>query len=292
MFFVRRMFQATFRPRTFEAPRLVNDGQALRAGLANPSVTWVGHSTLLVQLDGVNVLTDPHWGDRASPVDWAGPRRLSAPGLAFEDLPRIDVVLISHDHYDHLDLGTVRRLADRHAPLFLVPLGLKAWLAEQGITRVEELDWWGAWASHGLAFHCLPAQHFSARSPWDGNRRLWASWALVGRDRRLYFSGDTGYFDGFRAIGERLGPFDVTALSIGAYLPPEIMKSVHTTPEEAVRAHLDLRGRVMLGIHWGTFDLADEPLDEPPVRMLAEASRRGLTGEQAWVLRIGETRRW
>jgi N-acyl-phosphatidylethanolamine-hydrolysing phospholipase D len=139
---------------------------------------------------------------------------------------------------------------------------------------------------------CVPAQHFAQRSFWDANRRLWASWVIVGRERRLYFGGDTGYFDGFREAGRRLGPFDVAALAIGAYLPAEIMKAVHTTPEEAVQAFEDLDARVMLGMHWGTFDLAEEPLAEPPVRMRAEFERRRLDPARAWILKIGETRPW
>jgi N-acyl-phosphatidylethanolamine-hydrolysing phospholipase D len=291
-FFVRRGWASLVSPRRFDAPRIANDGSALRAAAENPSVTWVGHSTLLVQLDGVNLLTDPHWGDRASPLGWAGPRRLAPPGIAFERLPRIDVVVISHDHYDHLDLGTVKRLVSAHDPIFLVPLGLKSWLAERGVTRVTELDWWGAHEYRSLRFVCVPAQHFAQRTPWDRDRRLWASWAVLGQDRRLYFGGDSGYFDGFKETGERLGPFDLAAIAIGAYLPPAIMRFTHTTPEQAVQAFVDLRSRVLLGIHWGTFDLADEPLDEPPKRMLAEAARRGIAADRAFVLKVGETRRW
>jgi N-acyl-phosphatidylethanolamine-hydrolysing phospholipase D len=291
-FVARRLWTGVTAPRIFDAPRIANDGLAIRSGSLNPSITWIGHSTLLVQIEGLNVLTDPQWSARASPLSWAGPRRLSAPGLAFEDLPRIDVVLISHDHYDHLDLSTVRRLADTHDPLFLVPLGLKEWFADNGMSRVEELDWWQQRESRGAKFVCVPAQHFSQRTLWDGNRRLWASWALLGRDRRFYFSGDTGYFTGFKETGNRLGPFDVAALAIGAYLPPEIMKSVHTTPEEAVQAFVDLNARTLLGIHWGTFDLADEPLDEPPARMRAEIRRRGIDSNRAWIFKIGETRQW
>lgn len=291
-FFLRRMWATVTTTRSFEAPRVVNDGTLLRSGLENPSVTWIGHSTLLVQLDGLNVLSDPHWGQRASPFSWVGPRRLNAPGLAFENLPRIDVVVISHDHYDHLDLDTVRRLAETHDPLFVVPLGLKAWFAENGMSRVEELDWWQAYEHRGVRFVCVPAQHFAQRTLLDGNRRLWASWAIVGADRRLFFGGDSGYFSGFKEVGERLGPFDLAAVAIGAYVPAEIMKSGHTSPEEAVQAFLDLRARVLLGIHWGTFDLAEEPLDEPPVRMLAEARRRGVEPDRTWIFKLGETRRW
>jgi L-ascorbate metabolism protein UlaG (beta-lactamase superfamily) len=291
-FVVRRLWASFVSPRSYDAPRIANDGAALRAGSVDPSITWIGHSTLLLRIDGLNILTDPHWGDRASPLSWAGPRRLNAPGLAFDDLPRIDAVVISHDHYDHLDLGTVKQLAETHDPLFLVPLGLKAWFAENGMTRVDELDWWQEREHRGVRFVCVPAQHFSQRTLWDGNRRLWASWAILGSSRRLYFGGDSGYFAGFREAGQRLGPFDAAALAIGAYLPAEIMKLVHTTPEEAVQAFVDLGARVLLGIHWGTFDLAEEALDEPPARMLAEVRRRGIDSGRAWIFKLGETRRW
>jgi N-acyl-phosphatidylethanolamine-hydrolysing phospholipase D len=292
-FMARRVAATIFTPREFSAPRVANDGAALRAGALAPSITWVGHATLLVQLDGLNILTDPHWSDRASPVGFAGPRRLSPPGLAFETLPRIDVVVISHDHYDHLDLPTVRRLARDHDPLFLVPLGMQAWFAAYvGARRVVELDWWQTHEVRGVTFHCTPAQHFAQRSPFDVGRRLWATWVIAGRERRLFFSGDTGYFGGFKEIRRRLGPVDVAAVAIGAYLPAEIMRAVHVTPEEAVQVADDLESAVLLGIHWGTFDLAEEPPGEPPVRMTAEAARRGRGAERAWILAIGETRRW
>jgi N-acyl-phosphatidylethanolamine-hydrolysing phospholipase D len=291
-FVVRRLWRTSFSPRTFVAPRVANDGTILRAGGVNPSITWVGHSTLFVQINGVNILTDPQWSERASPVSWGGPRRLSPPGLAFEDLPPIDVVLISHDHYDHLDLSTVKRLAAERDPIFMVPLGLKVWFAQNGMTRVEELDWWQEREYRGVKFVCVSAQHFSQRTLWDANQRLWASWAVLSSERRLYFSGDTGYFTGFKEAGQRLGPFDLAALAIGAYLPPEIMKGVHLTPEEAVQAFLDLNARALLGIHWGTFDLAEEPLDEPPKRMLAEIRRRNVDPSRAWIFKLGETRPW
>ena len=291
-FIAGRMWGSLTSPRLFEAPRVANDGAALRATPPPRSITWVGHATLLVQVDGLSILTDPNWSERAGPTSFIGARRLNAPGLAFEALPRIDVVTISHDHYDHLDLPTVKRLAATHDPLFVVPLGLKAWFEDNGMPRVVELDWWQEHEHRGVRFVCAPAQHFSQRSLWDGNRRLWASWAVLGRERRFYHSGDTGYFAGFKEVGQRLGPFDVAALAIGAYLPSEIMKWVHLTPEQAVQAFVDLDARTMLGMHWGTFDLADEPLDEPPTRMLADITRRGIDPSRAWVLKIGETRQW
>jgi N-acyl-phosphatidylethanolamine-hydrolysing phospholipase D len=291
-FILRRTWQSMTGPRAYDAPREANDGAALRAVPPPNTITWIGHATLLVQVDGLSVLTDPQWSDRAGPTSWLGAKRLAPPGVAFEALPHVDVVVISHDHYDHLDLPTVQRLAAAHDPLFLVPLGLKEWFADNGMRHVEELDWWQERELRGVRFVSVPAQHFSQRSLWDGNRRLWTSWAIVGRERRLYFSGDTGYFAGFREAGRRLGPFDVAALAIGAYRPPRIMQWVHTTPEQAVQASLDLDARVMLGMHWGTFDLAEEPLDEPPQRMRADWERRGLDPSRAWILRIGETRAW
>jgi L-ascorbate metabolism protein UlaG (beta-lactamase superfamily) len=290
-FIVRRLVSGLIAPRAFEAPRIVNDGRSLRTP-NDPLITWIGHAALLVQVSGLNILTDPNLSDRASPVSWAGPRRLSAPGVPFENLPRIDAVVISHDHYDHLDLPTVKRLAETHAPLFLVPLGMKRWFNDNGIDAAQELDWWQDYTHRGVRFVCVPAQHFSQRTLWDGNTRLWASWAILSSERRLYFSGDTGYFAGFAEAGKRLGPFDLAAIPIGAYWPPEMMKNVHTTPEEAVQAFIDLGARVLLGMHWGTFDLADEPLDEPPRRMLDETRRRGIDPSRGWILRIGETRRW
>jgi N-acyl-phosphatidylethanolamine-hydrolysing phospholipase D len=292
VFLASRVLASTLTPRSLPLPLVVNDGRALRDSAGRPTVTWVGHSTLIVQLDGVTVLTDPHWSRRASPLAWAGPRRLNPPAIAFEDLPPIHVVLISHDHYDHLDVATVQRLAATHRPRFLVPLGLKAWFADVGVHDVEELDWWDQRVVGGLTLTCVPAQHFASRTLWDRNRRLWAGWTIAGRDRRLYFAGDTAYFDGFRTIGERLGPFDLAVLPIGAYLPPDIMRPSHTSPEEALRAFADLRAGVMIPVHWGTFDLAEEPLDEPPRRLEAEARRTGVDPARIWRFRLGETRAW
>ncbi len=291
-FFVSRIWATTFHPRTADLPHVTNDGRALRENSSQPTVTWIGHATLLVQLDGVNILTDPQWSDRASPVSFAGPRRMTAPGLAFEDLPPVHVVLLSHDHYDHLDVATVRRLAATHRQRFIVPLGLKAWLADEHITDVVELDWWQRVEARGLTFTCVPAQHFSGRALWNQNRTLWSGWAIAGRDRRAFFAGDTGYYDVFSEIGARLGPFDLAAISIGAYLPREIMRFSHTTPEEALRLFADLRARRFVPIHWGTFDLADEPIADPPRRLEAEARRLGLDPDRIWLLKHGETRKW
>jgi N-acyl-phosphatidylethanolamine-hydrolysing phospholipase D len=290
---VARIWASTFSPRTVSLPRVPNDGAALRSNGSEATITWVGHATLLIQLDGVNVLTDPQWSARASPVSFAGPKRVTPPGLRFEDLPPIHVVLISHDHFDHLDEATVARLAAAHRPRFYVPLGLKAWFAERGITDVVELDWWGSRTERGLTLTCVPVQHWTSRSFFELNRRLWSGWALAGRERRLFFAGDTGYYAPyFKEIGARLGPFDLAAVSIGAYAPATIMHFTHTTPEESLRIFNDVRGRRFVAMHWGTFDLAEEPLTEPPARLQVEARRLSLDADRVWILRHGETRRW
>lgn len=257
-----------------------------------PTVTWIGHSTVLVQLDGVNFLTDPTWADRSGPFSgFIGVRRYTPPGIPFDDLPPIDFVLISHDHYDHLDEPTVRRLARTSDPLFVVPLGIKAWLADRGITNAVELDWGESVTVKGLTVVCTPAQHGGGRTAIDQGRRLWSSWAVLG-SKRFYFGGDTGYYRHFAETGDRLGPFDLAALPIGSYTPRDIAKAVHISPEEALQAALDLRASHMLGVHWGTFALAREPYDEPPARMRAEIERRGIDPDTAWILKPGETRTW
>jgi N-acyl-phosphatidylethanolamine-hydrolysing phospholipase D len=256
----------------------------------NPSVTWIGHATLLVRMDGVTFLTDPIFSERASPLSFAGPQRLVAPGVPLDQLPPLDFVTISHDHYDHTDLPSIAALAARGVPFF-VPLGLGALVREVGGTATE-LDWWQEARVGAVRIHCVPAQHFSGRSLADANQRLWAGWVVAGPTRRFYHAGDTGYFDGFRDIGKRLGPIDLAALPIGAYDPASIMHFVHMNPEEAIQAALDLRAGTAVAMHYGTFDLTDEALDEPPRRFHAEATRRALEPVDAWTLNVGETRGW
>jgi N-acyl-phosphatidylethanolamine-hydrolysing phospholipase D len=268
------------------------DASALHGDSGRPTVTWVGHSTLLIRLDGLNFLTDPHWSAKAGPFSGRiGATRYTPPGLAFEDLPVIDFVVISHDHYDHLDEPTVRRLARTHNPRFLVPLGIKAWLADRGIENAVELDWGESTTVNGLTVVCTPAQHYSGRSLADQGRRLWASWVVLGT-KRFYFAGDSGYYRHFREIGEAYGPFDLAAMPIGSYTPRHTTRALHTSPEEALQAWLDLRARRFVGVHWGTFALLHEPYDEPPRRLAAEVQRRGLDAEAIWVLKPGETRPW
>jgi L-ascorbate metabolism protein UlaG (beta-lactamase superfamily) len=291
-FVIPKLLSSTFAPRA-ALPTVPKEAHDVRQTGGPASVTWVGHATLLVQLDGLAILTDPMWSERASPVSFAGPRRVVPPAVRFEDLPPIDLVLISHDHYDHLDAPTVTRLWATHRPRFLAPLGFKAWFAELGIDAVDELDWWESRTVKGVTVVCTPVQHWSARSLRDQNRRLWASWAVLGRERRFYFAGDTGYYPPiFQDIGRRLGPFDLGAIPIGAYMPRAMMALSHLTPEEALQVQDDIAARRLVAIHWGTFNLAGEPLEEPPVRLETEARRRGLDSERIWVLRHGETRAW
>ena len=273
-------------------PIAVPDVEALRKNRHEATVTWVGHSTLLVQLDGVNILTDPVYSNRLGPLSGTvGVHRFTPPGIPFEDLPSIDVVLISHDHYDHLDEPTVRRLAHAFHPLFVVPLGIKAWLEGRGITNAVELDWSESIKVKGLEIVCAPAQHGSGRSLTDVGRRLWASWAVIG-SRRFYFAGDSGYASHFEMIGHALGPFDLAALPIGSYTPRRIAKPVHMSPEEALQASRDLRAADFIGIHWGTYKLAREPYDEPPRRIAAEVERLKLDPHTIWLPKPGETLDW
>ncbi len=293
-FFLRRI-GTSLTGRSGAPPWIGNDGAFLRENATHsaPTATWVGHSTLLVQLDHVTFLTDPIWSDSASPLRGLGPRRFVAPGISLDALPPIDFVLISHNHYDHLDLPTLRALADRSpATRFFVPLGNAELLRDAGISAVEELDWGGRAAHRDLVIHCLPSQHWSRRGPFDGRSALWAAWAVVGPGRRFYFAGDSGYFGGFARAGEALGPFDLAAVPIGAYQPEEMMRPSHLDPEQAVRAGRELAARRLVAIHFGTFDLSDEPLDEPPRRFRAAARDAGIADEDAWVLAIGETRRF
>ena len=267
-----------------------NDGAALRANGTEPTVTWIGHATLLVQLDGVNILTDPIWSDHAGPLGF-GPRRLVPPGVRLEDLPPIHAVVISHDHYDHLDVHTVQQLVRLYHPTFFVPLGLRAWLAERGVREVVELDWWQRHTHRGLTFVATPAQHGSGRTLTDQNLRLWSSWAVLGRDRRFFFAGDTGYTPGLAEIGKRLGPFDMAAIPIGGYSAYSAHHPNHVSPEEGVQLFEDVRGRLLVPMHWGTFALNREPFREPPDRLLAEALRRGLE-ERVALLSQGQSIHW
>lgn len=262
-----------------------------RVGAGELYVTFVSHATVLVQMDGVNVLTDPHWSRRASPVSWAGPTRVRAPGIRFEDLPPIDAVLVSHDHYDHMDLPTLRRLAGAHGPQVVVPLGNRARLEAAGIPRVQELDWWeGVRLAPGVRAFLVPAQHFSSRGPLDRNATLWGGFVIDGPSGRVYIAGDTGYGPHFEQIRERFAPIRLAVLPIGAYEPRWFMAYAHVDPEEAVRAHQVLGAKTSLAVHFGTFQLTDEPIAEPLERLGAALEAAGVPRSRFWTLGFGEGR--
>ena len=287
-------------------PRVAADVAFIRAnaqvGAAmEPAMTWIGHGTVLAQIGGVNILFDPIFSERASPLGFIGPKRASPPGLLAAELPRIDVVLVSHNHYDHLDDDSVQTLAAQPggSPLFVVPLGLKDWLAERAITNAVELDWWQSTRVGAVEVFLTPAQHWSSRSLGDRMETLWGSFAVFAPGFHLFYSGDTGYSKDFADIHGRFaarhGPgrgFDVALIAIGAYEPRWFMREQHINPAEAVQIHLDIAARTSIGVHWGTFELTDESLDEPP-RALARALReRGVADEAFAVIAIGETRRF
>ncbi len=274
-----------------DIPRVFNDGSSFKEQRGY-SITWIGHSTVLVRMDGITMLTDPVWSDRVGPFKWTGSARVSEPGLALEKLPPIDCVLISHNHYDHLDESSIEAIVDAHPEVkFFVPLRVRDWFEERGIRNVEELDWWEGATFKGVKIVCTPAQHFSGRWLNDRNQTLWCSWAVLGK-KRFYFAGDSGYCSHFSAVGKRFGPFDLAAIPIGAYDPRSLMKPVHMDPAEAVQTLLDVRGKKLLGIHWGTFVLTDEPMEEPPKRLLETVKQRQLDPADFWALQLGETREW
>lgn len=268
--------------------------QAPRATPGTLSATWIGHATLLLQVGDKNILTDPMFGERASPVSFAGPRRWVSPGVALADLPPVDVVLLSHNHYDHLHVGSIRALANRWPDAqWFVPLDVDRLVGRAGVAAVTVMDWWDGAVCDGLDIMATPAQHFSSRTHADRDRTLWCGFTISTDQFSVYFAGDTGYFPEFGKIADRSGPFDLALLPIGAYEPRWFMRPVHMNPEEAVRAFVDIGGRaggIMGGIHWGTFKLTDEPMDEPPRRARAAWAGAELPEERLWIPRHGETK--
>jgi L-ascorbate metabolism protein UlaG (beta-lactamase superfamily) len=245
----------------------VRDGDGLH-------ITWLGHSSALVEIEGFRVLLDPVWSERCSPSNLVGPKRLHEPPIALRDLPPLDAVVISHDHYDHLDMPTIQTLADLQAVSFLVPLGVGAHLERWGVpdTRIVELDWNEKHKIGGLEFVSTAARHFSGRG-LTRNETLWSSWVINGPTRKVFYSGDTGYFPGFAEVGAEHGPFDVTLVQVGAYA--DGWPDIHMTPEDGVTAHMDVRGGLMIPVHWGTFVLAMHEWAEPVDRTWQEAKARG-----------------
>lgn len=238
-------------------------------------VSWIGHSTMLIEIDGYRVLTDPMFSERASPLSWAGPLRFGPPALSIDELPPIDAVLISHDHYDHLDMASVQAL-DRRGTRFFVPLGVGAHLEYWGVpaARIREMDWWEEARLGRLVLACVPSRHFSGRGLFNRYSTLWASWAILGPENRVYFSGDTSQTPDFLEIGERYGPFDIAMIESAAY--NYNWADSHLGPEQAVDAFLMVRGKLMVPIHWGTFDLAMHSWTEPVERLRVAAEKKNV----------------
>lgn len=263
---------------------------SLRAAADSVHFTWIGHATMLIRTSSHSILIDPMFSERASPFTFAGPERKPDLPLRIGELPDVDVVVISHDHYDHLDERTIEQLVESQNPLFLAPLGVGKYLTGWGAQRVVEMDWWQYAEVDGVRYHCLPAKHFSGRGLTNRDGTLWAGWyfELLNGGTDVFYAGDTGYAPHFGLIRERIGRPDVALLPIGAYLPPWLMQPIHVNPEEAVEAFRDLEAEHFLPVHWGTFDLADEPL-HAPVDTLRRLIREGDLDDQVHVLAIGET---
>jgi N-acyl-phosphatidylethanolamine-hydrolysing phospholipase D len=263
----------------------------LKVNRVQDSMTFIGHSTALLQVNGLNILTDPHFSERASPLSFVGPKRLRPPAAQIEQLPHIDVILISHNHYDHLDLPSLRRLLTHQVkqPLLLVPLGHNTLLEEIGATNVRELDWWDHHDVSGTRFYGVPVHHWSARTLWDTDKALWSGWVIESKKSRVFFAGDTAYSPDFQDIAKRFPHFDLSLIPIGAYAPRSVMKSRHVNPAEAVQIHLDLRSRKSMAIHWGSFLLTDEPVGQPLVDLKSALAKSQVSEDSFFIPAHGAT---
>lgn len=290
-FFARMISTAGNRPPP-PADHALSQADALagwRALDGRDGILWLGHAAFLIRLGGVTILSDPFLGETAGPGG-LGPKRYVPPGIPVERLPPIDAVIVSHNHYDHLDEVTVGALPDKQRTVAIVPLALGDFFRDRGYANVVELDWHGKTLVGGVSVTALPAIHFSRRGPFDMRKTLWAGYGLEANGRRLYFSGDTGYGPVFAEVGRRYAPFDLALIAIGAYEPRIIMRPHHVNPEEAVQLARDIRARTLVGMHWGTIVLTEEPILEPPTRFRAAGQAAGYAGRDLWVLKIGEAR--
>ncbi|MDX1960294.1 MAG: MBL fold metallo-hydrolase [Leptospiraceae bacterium] len=276
-------------PSDYDFDVLKNDGKKLKENSTKLSVTWIGHATTLVQVDGLNILTDPIWSERCSPVSFAGPKRYTPPGISIDDLPNIDIVVISHNHYDHMDIPTLKLLEKKFRPVFIVGLKNKKFLVKEGLTNVREMDWWESINVRNLKVTFTPTQHFSSRGVFDRDATLWGSYVLEGKKNKIYFAGDTGYSSSFKMIGEKFPEIDIAILPIGAYEPIWFMQPIHMSPKESVQSFLDLNAKYMVPMHYLTFVLTDEALDEP-LKITKELMQKNSSLDRLLDLKIGETK--
>jgi L-ascorbate metabolism protein UlaG (beta-lactamase superfamily) len=258
----------------------------------NIRITFINHSTFLIQVDGINILTDPVWSTRVSPFSWAGPKRMRLPGIKFENIPRVDVVLLSHNHYDHLDIATMRMVFGAHHPKIVTPLGVKAFLDGESISGATDMDWWNELKlSDTVKVVSVPAQHFSGRGMLDRDATLWCGYVLQTSKGNIYFAGDTGYNENtFREIGEKFGRMKVSLLPIGAYKPEWFMSPIHVSPEQAVKIHLEVKSALSIGTHFGTFPLADEGAEDPVKDLKLALAKYNVNEERFVTLTEGDVR--
>ena len=292
-FLFRRLKEGFFDPPEVPKGHVINESLALsqlKHYAGSDAVTWIGHSTYLMRLGNKNILFDPFFSDVASPLP-IGPERYVAPGISLAELPPVDVIVISHNHYDHLDAQTVENMPGKEQMHVFVPLGLKSFFAKRGYQKIWELDWHQSVVMEGLKITALPAIHFSSRGIGDHNKTLWCSWAVCSENKKCFFAGDTAYSETiFKEIGKRFRSFDVAIVPIGAYKPAHVMKAVHTDPEEAIQVANDVKADLIIPSHWGTIVLTDESPWEPPERYRAFAIKNGISDERAYIMKIGETR--
>jgi len=286
---LRWQFTAQRKPWPQRVANRAQPALPVRLDQGEVALTFVNHITFLIQFHGLNVLTDPVYAQRASPFRRIGPRRVRDPGLAFEDLPPIHVVLVTHNHYDHLDIETLMQLGEIHAPRFITSLGNRAFLERFGLRDVDELDWWQSVDVGGATVTLTPAQHWSTRGPGNRNRTLWGGFMLNASGRQVLFAGDTGYWKHFADIRARYGRMDLALLPIGAYEPRWFMRDQHMDPDDAVRAHVDLDARASIATHFGCFRLTDESIDAPVIELAAARQRHGVLAQAFQVLETGET---
>ena len=279
------------RPEPITFPLAQNDPSYLKNNTSEKTLTWVGHATFLLQINGYNILTDPHFSKRASPLSFMGPERTTPPGLQIDKLPFIDVVVISHNHYDHLDSQSIKSLIKRqqnNQPVFFVPLKLKKTLQNFGASNIVEHEWWQSSKYKQLEIHSVPVQHWSKRSLSDTNKTLWCGWVIKSQNFQYFFVGDTGYSKDFINIQKKFGPMDVASIPIGAYEPRWFMKDSHCNVEEAIQIHKDVKSKKSIAMHWGTFQLTDEPMDEP-VQLLNKLTKENNLSKKFIALEHGET---